>query len=158
MHGLIREQGTFGASPQVKDLALHLYTRTPCGQVVIVAKNPANLLPQLRKEWLRLARRVHRHRASTLEPTRILELTNSTNHMLTLRFTTQYPPDDYPADVYVAVIEQLLRWAPECRTMYITSEVTNEQLHMVTAWMPKGGLVVMCPLWQQKGKASCAHD
>ena len=158
MHGLIREQGTFGTNPSVKDLARHLYTRSPCGQVVIAAERPVVIVSLLRKEWLKLTRSVRTQRASTLDTTRIFELTNTEVHMQKLRFTVQYPPDDYPADVYVATTAQLLNWAPECRTLYVTCTVPVEQLHIITAWMPKGGLVVMCPLFQNRKEVSCAHD
>lgn len=157
MHGLIHEQGTFGANAATKDLARHLYTRSPCGQVVIVADRPSTLLSQLRKDWLKLIRKVQVQRASTLDATRVFELTNTITHMQNLHFTSQYPPDDYPADIYIATVGQLLSWAPECRTMYVTSEIANEQLHMITAWMPKGGLVVVCPLNQIVKDSTCAH-
>lgn len=146
MHGLIREQGSFGRHPTVQVLVRHLYTRSPCGRVVIVADRPPILLSLIRKEWLKLTRKLQIQRSSTLSAPRILELTHLLGHMQNLRFTAHYSPDDFSADVYVVTVEQLLSWAPECRTMYITSGVTTEQLHMVTAWMPKGGLVVMLQL------------
>jgi hypothetical protein len=63
--------------------------------------------------------------------------------MQNLEFTTKWPFDDYPADVYIVTAEQLLQWAPECRTIYITSPVELEKIHKITALMPKGALVVM---------------
>lgn len=146
MHGLIREEGSFGANPSTKDLARHLYTRMSCGKVVIVTDKPLPLLSALRKQWLRLARKVQTERAKTLNVTRIYELSHAVSRMHNLRFTVQYPPDEYPSDVYIATLDQLLRWAPECRTMYVTCDVPREQLHLITFWMPTGGLVVECKL------------
>lgn len=143
MHGLIREEGSFGANPGAKDLARHLYTRMYGGKVVIVTDKPLSLLSTLRKQWLKLARKVQKERASTLNAARIQELTNIVSRMYTLKFTAQYPPDDYPGDVYIATTEKLLHWPPACRTMYVTCDVELEKLHMITAWMPIGSLVVV---------------
>lgn len=149
MRGLIREEYSFGANPGAKDLARHLYTRMNCGKVVIVASNPSSLLPSLRKQWLKLMRKVQKERASTLNAERIYELNEVVIRMQTLRFTTTWPPDPYKlADVYIATIDELLRWAPEaeCRTVYVTCDVKLEQLYVVAAWMPKNALVVLCRL------------
>lgn len=149
MHGLIREEHTFGANPGAKDLARHLFTRMSCGKVVIVADNPAVLMGPLRKQWLKLARKVQKERASTLNAERIFELSEMVRRMQTLRFTTTWP-DDYSADVCIATIDQLLRWAPECRTLYVASHANLADLHVATSLMPKGGVVVLCCLANDK--------
>lgn len=143
MHDLICEKGSFGANPSAKDLARHLYTRMSCGKVVIVTDKPVILLSALRKQWLKLARKVQKERASTLNATKIFELTNITARMHGLVFTTRWSPEDYVADVYIATLDQVLSWTPDCRTMYLASKVTTEQAHLATAWMPKGSLVVL---------------
>lgn len=153
MHGLIREEGSFGANPGTKDLARHLYTRMSCGKVVIVTDHPKTLMSPLRKQWFKLMRRVQRERSSTLHAARLAELSSTIARMHNLKFTIGYPPDDYPGDVCLATVEQLLRWAPDCRTMYITCEVEREQLHLITAWMPKGSLVVISEL---SGSSPCS--
>jgi hypothetical protein len=122
-----------------------LYVRAPCGKVVIVADRPGVVLAALRKQWLVLTRKVQRECASTLNAVKIFELRRTIAHMQMLRFATEWPMDN-PADVHIVMIEQLLEWAPECRTLYITCDVESEQLHMVTSWMPYGGLVVVCKL------------
>jgi len=69
--------------------------------------------------------------------------------MQTLRFSAKWSMDIYePADVYMATIEQLLAWAPEgnCRTVYVTCEVTTEQLYVITSMMREGALIVFCIL------------
>lgn len=146
MYGLIREEGSFGANPGAKDLARHLYTRMHCGKVVIVANRPIVLISTLRKQWLRLARKVHKERAATLSAARIVELSNIVSRMYNLNFTVHYPPDDYPGDIYIATPDEVLRWPPQCRTIYITCKVELENLHMITAWMPQGSLVVIVEL------------
>ncbi|HET8669187.1 MAG TPA: hypothetical protein VFM05_00775, partial [Candidatus Saccharimonadales bacterium] len=76
---------------------------------------------------------------------RIFELSEMVQRMQTLRFTTTWP-DDYSADVYVATMKQLLRWAPECRTLYVTCALAAEELHIVSALMNRGGVVIVCPM------------
>ena len=149
MRGLIREENSFGANPSTKDLVRHLYTRMAIGKVVIVADSPNSLLPALRKQWLKLMRKVQKERASTLNAERIYELSEMVASMQNLRFTATWPPDGYKsADVYIVTIDELLRWAPEaeCRTVYVTCGVTTEQLHLITAWMRSSGLIVICRL------------
>jgi hypothetical protein len=141
VYGLIREEYSFDAS--TKDLARHLYTRVQSGKVVILTDGPQSLLPALRKQWLKLARKVSKERSSTLDGSRIYELTGVITHMQNLEFTIKWPFDDYAADVYIVTAEQLLQWAPECRTIYITAPVELEKVHRITALMPKGALVVM---------------
>jgi len=143
MYGLIREEGSFGSNPGAKDLARHLYTRMFSGKVVIVAERPAALMSPLRRQWFRLYRRASREQSSTLDSGRVLELTKLRTRMLNMRFTTKWP-DDLPGDVYIVTVEQLLQWAPECRTMYVTCDVELEDLHRITAMMPPGSLVVTC--------------
>jgi hypothetical protein len=149
MYGLIREENSFGANPGTKDLVRHLYTRIGCGKVIIIASNPNTLLPPLRKQWLKLMRKVQKERASTLNAERIFELNEMVVRMQSLQFSTSWPPDGYkPADVYIATVEGLLQWAPEadCQTVYATCDITRVQLHMATAWMESGTLVVICKL------------
>lgn len=146
MHGLIREEGSFGANPSTKDIAKHLYTRMYAGKVVIVAAKPATLLGPLRKQWLRLMRRVQKERAKTLDAARIQELASRVARMQSLRFTASWHAGDVSYDdqygVYLATADQLLRWPPDYRTMYVTCDIETEKLHMITSWMPWGSLVV----------------
>lgn len=150
MYGLIREEGSFGANPSAKDIAKHLYTRMYAGKVVIVAAKPATLLGPLRKQWLRLMRRVQKERAKTLDATRIQELASRVARMQSLRFTASWHAGDVSFDdehdVYIATVNQLLRWPPEYRTMYVTCDIEREQLHLITTWMRPGSLVVICEL------------
>jgi hypothetical protein len=142
MYGLIREEGSLGSNPGAKDLARHLFSRMACGKAVVVADRPNVMYASLRKQWLKLARKVSKEQSSTLNASRLLRLSGMAACMQTMRFTTDWP-DDYTADVAIATVEQLLQWSPDCRTMYVTCEVSIEQLHLITAMMPKGSLVVL---------------
>lgn len=146
MYGLIREEGSLGASPSVKDLAQHLCTRMYNGKVVIVADRPVALLGPLRKVWLGLVRAAQKERAKTLDAAHIQELTGRITHMQALKFTASWrtgADSGSQHDVYLATADQLLLWPPDCRTMYVTCPVELEKLHRITSWMPPGSLVVV---------------
>lgn len=140
MYGLIREVYQFPASAKV--LARHIYSRMYCGKVIVVTDNPKTLISSLRKHWLKLARKVQVERARTLRGERIKELTAITAKMQTMDFSTQWSQHNFDSDVYVATVEQLLRWPPDCRTLYVACKIELEQLHLISAWMPKNSLVV----------------
>lgn len=146
MRDLILEENSFGANPGTKDLARHMYTRTACGKVVIVSDNPTSLLSPLRKQWLKLMRKVQKEAAKTLNATRIYEFGQVVIRMQTLQFSCKWSADIYPADVCLATPEQLLQWAPECQTLYVVCKLKREDLYVITALMPKGTLVVICRL------------
>jgi hypothetical protein len=141
MHGLIVEENAFGSNPGTKDIARHLFTRMSCGSTVIVAENPVGLLGALRRQWLKLARKVQKERASTLNAQRIFELNEMVMRMQGLRFAAIWP-DNLSADVYIAKVDQLLLWAPECKTLYVTCDLKRDELYRITALMPKGSLLV----------------
>jgi hypothetical protein len=128
MYGLIREEGSFGANPGTKDIARHLYTRMYSGKIVIVAEQPAALIGPLRKQWLKLMRSVQKERARTLHASRIQELTSRVVRMQSLRFTTSWHAGEVSYDdlhdFYIATVDQLLRWPPDYRTMYITCDIS----------------------------------
>src|SRR6266702_1702850 len=90
MYELIREENSFGANPGTKNLARHLYTRIACGKVVIIAEKPSNTLAALRKQWMKLCRKVQKEMAiaAVLNPARANELTNVIVRMQNARFTT----------------------------------------------------------------------
>ncbi len=143
MPGLTHEEDSLGSNPGTKGLARHLFTRMSCGKIVIVADRPEVIHASLRKQWLKLARKVQREQSSTLNATRVLRLSEMASRMQTMRFTTKWP-DDFEADVFIVNIDQLIAWPPDCRTLYVTSDISMEQLHIAAALMPKGALVALC--------------
>ncbi|HYH75806.1 MAG TPA: hypothetical protein VD735_07670 [Candidatus Saccharimonadales bacterium] len=124
-----------------------MFTRMWCGKIVVVTDRPRAVNGPLRRQWLKLARKVSRERSSTLQAGRLLPLSNMIARMTSMRLTSTWP-DDYEADVFIVTIERLLHWPPDCRTLYVTCDMPLEQLHIITALMPRNGLVVMCKLSQ----------
>jgi hypothetical protein len=147
MREFIVEKDSFGANPGLKDLSKHIYARMTCGPIIIVATNPQTTLPALRKQWFKLARRGQLLKSCTLNAFRILALTEQIGRMHNLVFSTNWSAYEYgKADVYLVTIEQLLSWAPECKTLYITYPVSAEHLHCLTTYMEKGAVVTECIL------------
>lgn len=137
-----REEWPLNGNFGTKGLARHLFTRLPCGKVVIVAEKPEILHASLRKQWLKLVRKVQRERSSTLNPTRVLRLSRMASKMQSIQFTTDWP-DGYQADVCIATAEQLTEWLPNCRTLYVACDIGTNKLQLLVARMPIGGVVVV---------------
>lgn len=126
------------------ELAHNIYRHGPQTKIAIVANDPLALLSSTRKQWLKLIRRVRRERSSTLNAKKILELSQQLAWMERLRFTAKPPQDTLEADVTFATAEDFVRVPPVCRIVYIAYKFEREKLYMLTSWMPKGGLVVIC--------------
>lgn len=125
------------------DLAHHLFARQLQGTTVILTNNPAGLLPALRKQWLRVTRKVQRERASTLDASLILELTKMAGRMQNTVFTTKSPYEEPNANVYVMDNRHLQEVPFSCHTFYIAGLVDEERLAAIQEAMPFGGLVVV---------------
>lgn len=117
--------------------------RSYYGKVVIVAAKPVSMLSALRKQWLKAERRVWKTRAQALGVSRVWELNAELAFMQHLRFTAKPPDDLLEADITIATVEHLLCVAPICQTMLITCPLAKETAHMITSWMPRGGVVVI---------------
>jgi len=113
------------------------------GKVVIVVDNPLRYIGPLRKQWLKVARKIRIERARTLDPYKIAEFESIERHMLNMRFTLKYPPDEYPGNVYIVSVKEALLWPPECKTMYVSGKVELHEKYLLTAWMPSYSLVVI---------------
>lgn len=145
MNGLSVEHRLKGSSAISEDLAKHLCIRAVHGSATVVTDNPVVMLSLVRKQWLKLERHLRRERSSTLNARKILELTDQIARMQAMRFTAKPPRDEPMSDVQFATIRGFLVWPPEanCRTLYVTSPVTNEQLHIITSWTREGGVVIV---------------
>jgi hypothetical protein len=144
MYALYTEQREINGKNLLSwDLAHHLYLRSPRDKVVVATDKPVELLSATRKQWFRLMRQAMRQRSSTLNTLRSIELTNQIVYMQSLSFSSKRPEDYLEADVTFATVEDLIKAAPICRTAYITYEVEKEKQHMLTSWMPTGGVVVI---------------
>ncbi len=144
MHSLYVERRTLNDKDSIAwDIAHHLYARLLCGKVAVVADNPASTLSAVRKQWMQILRQIGNLRSSTLEPSRIDELSEQLERARSLKFSMKPPKDQLEADVTFATVESFLRVPPTCCTVYVTYDFAKVQLHMLTSWMPKRGVVVI---------------
>ncbi|HSW91706.1 MAG TPA: hypothetical protein VLG09_03615 [Candidatus Saccharimonadales bacterium] len=143
MHALDVKHRQLGKLSLTQDLAHELVKRVRYGKIVVVADNPIITLSAARKQWLRLERKIWSHRASTIRAKQILELTGELAFMQRVRFSAKVPDDLLEADITFATASDLMKAAPECKTMYVTYEFPKEELYAITSWMPPHGLVVI---------------
>ena len=144
MYALYTEQREINGKNLLSwDLAHHLYLRSPHDKVIVATDRPMELLSATRRQWFKLMRQAMRQRSSTLNAVRSIELTNQVSFMQNLRFSAKEPGDYLDADVTFATADDLIKTAPICRTAYVTYDISKEKLHMLTSWMPEGGVVVI---------------
>lgn len=125
------------------DLAHHIFLRSSRNKVIVATDTPIELLSATRRQWLKLMRQVLRERSSTLDCVRGAELSRQVAYMQNLRFSAAKLGDFIEADVTFAKPDELIRTTPICSTAYIASGVEREKIHMLTSWMPRGGVVVI---------------
>jgi hypothetical protein len=143
MNDLRLEEHTLSATTSLsKAVVEDMIGRIQYGEIVVVAKQPENLLPAIRKEWKRQIRRRENWRASTLDAEKIREYTKQIAHMHAASFTTRSPEEVF-ATVFLTTAETLSAFAPVCHTMYVATPVEKEVLYRITAFMPDTGLVVV---------------
>lgn len=125
-----------------RDLAQHLFTRQIAGKVIVIGEKPDVLLSSLKKQWVKLTRRVQRERSSTLDAPRILELTKLITHMQELIFTSEEPLDQPQADVFIVDAAKVIDILPVCSTIYITCNVDKVILERIAECAPPYSLIV----------------
>lgn len=144
MHGLcVEERSLNGHGSLSWDLAHHMFARAQCGKVAVVTDKPKELLSATRRQWMRIYRQGMREQASTLNTHRILELVQILSRMQGMTFSARPLDDLLVADVTFATADDFVRVPPVCPTVYVTYSFEREKLHMLTSWMPRGGLVVV---------------
>lgn len=126
-----------------RDIAEEILERSLYGKIAVVTDKPVILLSATKKQWLKLMRRAQRDRSSTLDATKVSELTQRISWMQSIRFSAKAPDDLLEAHVTFATAEDFARIPPICRTLLVSYEFEREKLYMITSWMVKGGLVVI---------------
>lgn len=144
MHGLCVEQRSLNGHGSLSwDLAHHMYARSLCGKIAVVTDKPKELLSATRKQWMRIYRQGLREQASTLNASRVLELTHILARMQSMKFAANPPDDLLEADVTFAGADDFVQMPPVCLTIYVTYSFEREKLYMLTSWLPKNALVVI---------------
>ena len=125
------------------DLAHHMYARALCGKIAVVTDKRKELLSATRKQWMKIYRQGLNEQASSLNTSRILELTHILAQMQSMTFSAKSPDDLLEADVTFASADDFVRIPPVCPTVYVTYTFEREKLYMLTSWLPNNGLVVV---------------
>ncbi len=126
-----------------QDLVEHFARNAYLGKAVVATDRPVVLLAAVRKQWVKIERKVWVERARTVNSARIAELSNQYFYMRQVSFTAKPPEDVLEASITFASADDFVRIAPDCRTMYVTYNFPKEKLHMMTSWMPRNGVVVL---------------
>lgn len=143
MYGLDVERRSLTHHPISRDLANDSRTRLEQGSIVIVAAHPSSMLASVKKQWRRSIRKLHIERARTLNPQKIHDLNNQILTMEWATFNAKPPTDILEADITFATADELIHFAPICKTVYVTYSFPKEKLHMLTSWMPRDGKVII---------------
>lgn len=144
MYGLFIEKYSLEGKPLSLRLARHICAHGQIGKIAVVTDKPDALLAATRKQWRLLLRRNINERSSTLNHSRISALAERILWMQNLSFTGKPPDDLLEADVTFATADDFVRIPPVCGCIYVTYDFEREKLHMLTAWMPRNSLVVIC--------------
>ncbi len=144
MHGFYSEHRSLSVGMSLsRDLAQHIYMRGAREGVVVAAEKPIDVLSTTKKQWHGLMRQVERERASTLKLSRIAELTDQINWMQRLHFTIQLEESLLDGTVTFATPSELIQRPPICPTLYITAQISKEELHLMTSWLPRNSVVIL---------------
>lgn len=102
------------------NIVQHLAVHRLYGQAVIVTDKPQAMLGDIKKAWRRAG-----------------------HHTWLCDFAARPPGEDSYAQVLLASPAECMRFPPGCATMYVTCPVSRSDLHFITSWMPRYGVVVM---------------
>ncbi len=144
MHGLCVERRSLNGYGSLSwGLAHHMYARSLCGKIAIVADKPKGSLSATRKQWMRIYRQGLNEQTSALNTPRVLELIHILANMQSMAFSAKSPDDLLEADVTFATADDFVRMPPVCPTVYVTYAFEREKLHMLTSWLPRNAVVVL---------------
>jgi hypothetical protein len=140
-HRNITEQTTLS-----RDLAQHIFTRGAFGSVIVATDKPHDLASITKKQWHSLTRLVQRERSSTLQSSRIAELSNQLGWMDDLTFTSKLPKELTDSIVVFATATDLVLRPPVCSTLYIAQELDDKALAAITKNLEETGVVIVYDL------------
>jgi hypothetical protein len=125
------------------DIAAHIATPYTHGKIAVVASHPQALLSSVRKQWVRLIRLAQREQARTLNRRRKDDLGEIIRYMQSISFAAKDSADEPGATISFATVEQPFANPPTCATIYFVESTPKINQYKLTAWMPRGGLVVV---------------
>lgn len=144
MHGLVIEKRVLKNKLLSRDLTELLFNSTYFGKIVVVTDRPVVLHSVIRRRWRYMTQRLQIDRSRTLNHSEIGDINNRLHFAHHVRFSSKVPEDDL-LDAGITFIKpsDCARLAPACQILFVTCKVPRERLYLMTAWMPKGGRVIL---------------
>jgi len=124
------------------DIAHHMYVRQPLdGMIIIVSEKPGNMLAPIRKQWMKVRRRLERERAGTLDASMAHDLEIKLRLMNEMTFNTV---DDLSSENCVLFIKpyQLNKVTAKCHTAYLLCPLSTIERRLLLVNMQPHGLLV----------------
>lgn len=144
MHELVIEKRQLNNKLLSRDLAELLFEYSFSGKAVVVTDNPVVLHSAVRRRWQHMMRRLQVDRSRTLNHAEIHDINARLYFVRHIRFSSKSPEDDLlSANITFMEPGDCVRVAPSCQTLCVAGEVPREKLYLMTAWMPRGGRVVL---------------
>lgn len=144
MHGFYTEERKLPSGTSLsQDLVQHILSRGAHGAVVVATNTPHELISTTGKQWKALIRLVERERASTLNRTRITELSSQIDWMEDLTFTVKLAESPSDNSVTFTRPSILIAKPPICSTLYLLEPINNEEFYLITSWLPRKAVVVL---------------
>lgn len=123
------------------DVARHLFTRYSLGTVLILTERPRQLIPSLKKEWIKIERAVVSERSKTLDQTLATELQTTASAMRELDFTL-HPHWRAEANVHLLKPEEFLAAPFSYRTLYVAEPLEEAAYRQILSFASPTALVV----------------
>src|SRR6266540_6532319 len=116
----------------------HHFSTSHDRKAVVIAETPAALLGSVSKQWQKVLRQLQRQRSSTLDASKIYELTNLLADMQSIHMSAKHPCEMHGQDVdmHFMTVEQALELPPLCETLYVTVPIEDATLDKIRQRMP----------------------
>lgn len=124
MNNLQIEIHTFLKGQLSQALAAHMLDVCFNGNIAVICKTPTRLMNQVKKEWIHLTSR-------------------KSTYLKNLSFSDASPFDDIQANVAFSTIEKFRLFPPTCTTLYVTQPVTDQDMYILTSWLPSHAMVIL---------------
>lgn len=126
-----------------QDLAHGIYTNHTFGNIAVVSEQPIALMRSVQKQWLKYIREIEQKSPDTLDDNDSTEINRNLNYVQNLTFSAESPDKDIQASVSFSTAKEFRLIPPICRTLYVTSKISQEDTYLITSWMPSHALVIL---------------
>src|SRR5262245_29811999 len=125
------------------DVAAHLQHRQFLGSSIIICDNPLAIYSAVRKQWVKLTRRLLTKRASTLNPSETTRLSQLITRMSQMTCSVHRPEDEPNSQAYFLKPTELGEAPPGCFTLYICTRFSGDKVLEFIQQLPTHALAVI---------------